>query len=173
MSPGLQSVLLTAALALSAASSSHSGQMYDVSGNDSFRIGTSMATTSTAYAGTQRLTIAREGTTRRYTAEAIYERSGEAGKATVHARFVQELDVAGDFRDRTDNDPDFLTILNQPFAVQLDGTTMRDLRALHGPVPFSAQSPLGGALLRGFLKPLIAGRIGGQDAVGVRFEAAG
>ena len=57
---------------------------------------------------------------------------------------MQVLRADGTFEDRVDNDPDFLTILNQPFAVQLDGATLRDLRALHGRVPFSATSPLGG-----------------------------
>ncbi|MEO9171129.1 MAG: hypothetical protein ABI278_08115 [Candidatus Aquilonibacter sp.] len=166
-------MMLLAAFALIAASSGTSEQKYDVSGNDSFRIGTMMPTTSIAYIGTQRLTIDRNGPARRYTAEATYRRSDDSGKAVVHARFVQELNRAGDFEDRSDGDPDFLTILNQPFAIQLDPTTMHDLRTMHGSIPFQAQSPFGGATLRGFLRPERAGRVSGQDVVGVRFEARG
>jgi hypothetical protein len=92
----------------------------------------------------------------------------------VQARFVQELMPGGTFEDRTNEDPDFLTILNQPFAIELDPATLRDLRDLRGSVPFSAASPLGGdAVLRGFLRPGAPGEIGGRKAIGVRFEAEG
>ncbi len=78
----------------------------------------------------------------------------------------------GTFEDRLDDDPDFLTILNQPFAVRLDAATLRDVRALRGRVPFSATSPLGAeAVLHGFLRPVAGGPIDGRPTVGVRFEA--
>ena len=90
------------------------------------------------------------------------------------ARFVQILRPDGTFEDRVDDDPDFLTILNQPFAVRLDAPTLRDLRTLHGSVPFSTTSPLGGeAMLHGFLRPATSGPIGGRPTVAVRFEADG
>ena len=38
---------------------------------------------------------------------------------------------------------------------------MRDLRALHGSVPFEATSPLGGAHLTGTLRPALAGMLPG------------
>ena len=174
MSPRLNRTLLMAAIVLMAVSQPvPSEQKYDVSGNDSFSIGSTMPTTSIAYAGTQRLKIDDTGSARRFTAEATYSRKGEGSQATSHARFVQELSTTGDFADRSDDDPDFLTILNQPLAVQLDATTMNELRSMHGPVPFSAESPFGGATLHGLLKPQRAGRIGGHDVVGVRFEALG
>jgi hypothetical protein len=80
----------------------------------------------------------------------------------------------GSFEDEVDEDPDFLTVLNQPFAIQLDAATLRDLRTLHKNVPFEASSPLGGdAVLRGFLRPAAGGRIDGAQVVAVKFEAEG
>jgi hypothetical protein len=174
MFPSVQSALLVAALILMAATSAAQNQQkYDVSGNDSYRIGTSMPMTTIAYTGGQRLTVEQSGKDRRYTAEASYTRSDDSGKATVHARFVQELTGGGEFQDKTDEDPDFLTILNQPFAVQLDPTTMRDLGSMRREIPFEAQSPLGGAMLHGFLRPRPAGKINGRPVIGVHFEAEG
>ena len=103
-----------------------------------------------------------------------YTRTGPDGKSRGEALFVQILLPDGTFEDRIDDDPDFLTILNQPFAVRLDAATLRDLRALRGRVPFSATSPLGAeAVLRGFLRPAGSGPIAGRPTVGVRFEAEG
>lgn len=166
--------VLTIAVTFALASTlARADQLYSVRGDDRYSIGSALDRTDIVYAGTERLRIAGSGKTRRYVAEVTYTRTDEAGKAIVHARFVQELDADGDFVDRSDDDPDFLTILNQPFAVQLDPTTMNDLRTLHGTVPFKAVSPLGGAQLTGVLRSAAAGRIDGVRAVGVRFEADG
>ncbi len=173
MPPRVQSALLIAALVLMAATSAQNQQKYAVSGNDTYRVGTSLPNTTIAYNGSQRLTVEQNGKNRRYTAEANYTRRDDSGKATVHARFVQDLTGDGTFQDRSDEDPDFLTVLNQPFAVQLDPTTMRDLRTMHRAIPFQAESPLGGSTLHGFLRPERAGRINGEPVVGVRFEADG
>jgi hypothetical protein len=110
----------------------------------------------------------------RFTALAHYTRNGDDGKANVQARFVQELTPRGSFEDELDEDPDFLTVLNQPFAIQLDAATLHDLRTLHGKVPFEATSPLGDdAVLRGFLRPAPGGEIDGSAVVAVKFEAEG
>ncbi len=149
-------------------------QQYDVSGEDVYRVGSAGVVSRVAYAGKQRLTVEHQGDRTRYDAQARYARNAADGNTHVNARFVQELLPNGTFEDRIDEDPDFLTVLNQPFAVQLDVVTIRDLRNLHGPVPFSATSPLGGqAVLRGFLRPGTSGKIGGRPAVAVRFEADG
>ena len=146
---------------------------YVVHGDDAYRIGTDLPATHITYDGTQRLSIARVGSTERFVATASYSRVDENGKASVHARFVQEMLRDGSFVDSDDEDPDFLTILNQPFAIQLDPTTMADLRAMHGAIPFEATSPLGGARLHGFLKPAPSGKVNGLPVVGVRFQATG
>lgn len=110
----------------------------------------------------------------RFEARARYTRSAPDGARTGEALFVQVLEPNGAFEDLIDDDPDFLTVLNQPFAVQLDATTLRDVRELHGRIPFAASSPLGGtALMHGFLRPGVSGPIEGQPTVAVRFEAEG
>jgi hypothetical protein len=149
-------------------------QQYDVRGEDVYRLGTSSTTSRVSYDGSQNLAVTKEGRQARYDAQAHYVRRDAVGRTDVRARFIQELLPNGTFTDRLDEDPDFLTILNQPFAVQLDPTTMRDLQHLHSPVPFGATSPLGdGAVLRGYLRPGTAGEIGGRSVISVRFEAGG
>ncbi|MBV8723824.1 MAG: hypothetical protein JO350_00670 [Candidatus Eremiobacteraeota bacterium] len=101
-------------------------------------------------------------------------REAPDGKSTAHAHFVQTFSSEGGFEDRLDEDPEFLTILNQPFAVRLDRSTLRDIRGLRSAVPFEATSPLGGAaLLRGFLRPGTSGPIGGRPTTAVQFDASG
>src|SRR5262249_22773906 len=110
----------------------------------------------------------------RFDARAHYTRNGPDGRSIGEAHFVQMLQPDGTFEDRVDDDPDFLTILNQPFAVRLDAATLRDLRELHGRVPFAATSPLGAqAVLHGFLRPATGGPVSGRQAIAVRFEAEG
>ena len=148
-------------------------QLYSVTGSDLYRIGSAVASTRIAYSGTQRLSIQRRGKTERYQADVTYTRSDASGPATLHADFVQELTASGAFRDRRNDDPDFLTVLNQPFAIELDATTLRDLAHLRGSVPFTATSPLGSSELHGFLRPGTSGLIDGRSVIGVRFEAKG
>ncbi len=166
--------VLTAALILASAAAALADQNYRVTGEDVYSIGPAATTTHITYDGTQRLAVQRASHgARRFEADVTYTRIDDNGKATVHARFVQRMSKDGNFEDVTDSDPDFLTILNQPFAIQLDPTTMSDLAHLHKVVPFEATSPLGGAHLRGFLRPVPAGKIEGIAATGVRFSAEG
>jgi hypothetical protein len=152
----------------------HADLQYDTTGEDLYRIESAGTFTRVSYEGTERLSIVREGASVRFAAHARYTRQGPGGKSQGEAFFVQLLRPNGSFVDRVDNDPDFLTILNQPFAVWIDGPTLRDLRAMRGRVPFSAASPLGDeTLLQGFLRPGVAGLIDGKTTVAVRFEAEG
>jgi hypothetical protein len=145
-----------------------------MSGQDLYRIVSAGTFTRVSYAGTQHLSMRREGKAWRFEARATYTREGPDGKNRAQALFVQVLQPSGTFEDRIDDDPDFLTILNQPFAVRLDAATLRDLRTLHGQVPFAATSPLGAqAVLRGFLRPATGGPVGGRTTVAIRFEAQG
>lgn len=147
---------------------------YDTAGEDVYRLDSAGATSRVSYTGTERLSIVRQGNLVRFEARARYTREGPDGRTRGEALFVQVLRPNGAFEDRVDNDPDFLTILNQPFAVRLDRATLRDLRELRGRVPFSAGSPLGGeTVLRGFLRPGVAGPVNGRPAAAVRFEAEG
>jgi hypothetical protein len=149
-------------------------QQYDVRGEDLYRIGSEAIPSRVSYLGTQMLVVNRDGKHVRYAVQANYTRDSDGVKEHTSAQFVQELLPSGTFEDRLDQDPDFLTVLNQPFAVRLDPPTLRDLRTLHAPVPFDATSPLGGtAVLRGFLRPAIGGKIHGRQTVAVTFEANG
>ena len=150
-------------------------QEYAVSGDDVYKIGSTATVAKITYEGTERLSITHDtGGTKKFTVLAHYTRNGDDGKASVVARFVQDMTPRGTFEDEVDEDPDFLTVLNQPFAIQLDAATLRDLRTLHKKVPFEASSPLGGdAVLRGFLRPAPSGQIDGTQVTAVKFEAEG
>lgn len=149
-------------------------QQYRTTGEDLYRVGPAPVVSRVTYDGTQRLTVEHAGKGLRYDAQARYTRDNGETNSIVDARFVQVALPGGSFRDRLDDDPDFLTILNQPFAVQLDANTLRDVKELRGKVPFAATSPLGGEqTLRGYLRPAAPGKIDGRLAAGVRFEAEG
>lgn len=148
--------------------------LYSTSGEDVYRIASVQTSSRVEYAGNQRLAVRRENGTWRFDARARYTRRGPDGKGDADAYFVQVLSRDGTFEDRVDDDPDFLTILNQPFAIRLDKATLRDVRALRGRVPFSATSPLGSeAVLRGYLRPAPGGPVSGIPTVAVRFQADG
>lgn len=170
---------IKAVLALIAAFLSGTGPLaadvqYSTRGEDVYRIEPAGASSQVSYDGTERLSVRQDGKTWRFEVRATYTRSGPDGTSHGDALFVQALLPDGTFEDRVDNDPDFLTILNQPFAIRLDATTLRDLHALRGRVPFSATSPLGAeAVLHGFLRPGTNGPIDGHPAIAVDFEAEG
>lgn len=145
---------------------------YHITGDDLYSIGRT-PTTHITYAGTQSLEIEHVGGTVRFVVQARCTRTDAGGTSTEEARFIQELLPDGSSRDLVDDDPDFLTILNQPFAVRLDTATIRALHELHGSVPFAASSPLGGSDLAGELRPGISGMLLGHRVVGVRFQADG
>lgn len=145
---------------------------YRTTGEDLYRVGTA-APTQISYSGTQSLFIGRSGAQVRFVAQADCTRDAAGIRTIEHARFVQDLLSDGSFQDRMDGDPDFLTILNQPFAIRLDSATVRDLRELHAPVPFAAASPVGGGNLEGALRPGSPGILNGRPVVGVKFRAEG
>lgn len=147
---------------------------YDLSGNDEYRIASSPIVSQVSYSGSERLSVQRDGKSLHFDVRAHYVRSAPDGRNGAVARFVAEVLPDGTFEDQVDDDPDFLTVLNQPFAVQLDATTLRDVRTLHGAARFTALSPLGGnSELRGFLRPATGGPIDGHPSTAVRFEASG
>ncbi|MBV9333213.1 MAG: hypothetical protein JO146_04335 [Candidatus Eremiobacteraeota bacterium] len=159
---------------MSVTDAAHTDLQYEASGEDTYRIESAQTFSRVSYAGTERLSIARQGPAWRFEARATYTRNGPDGRSQSDAVFVQLLQPNGTFEDRVDDDPDFLTILNQPFAVRLDDATLHDLRELHGHVPFAATSPLGAqAVLHGFLRPAPGGPVAGRQTIAVRFEAAG
>jgi len=105
-------------------------QRYAVSGSDRYRIGSSDLQTNISYSGTQQLTIRSIGQQKQFRADAKYVRIDDSGRVPTHAAFVQILTPQGELQDRTDGDPDYLTVLNQPFAIELDQQTLHDLLRL-------------------------------------------
>jgi len=148
-------------------------QRYAVSGNDRYQIGQTELQTSISYSGTQRLVITKDGAHKRFTAQATYTRSDAAGRVPAQASFVQEMSPEGEFKDRMDLDPDYLTVLNQPFAVELDAATLHDLLHLRGRVPFVFPAPMTGGTLQGYLERGQTGRIGTRPVLAVNFDATG
>lgn len=147
---------------------------YDLTGEDRYRIVATATVSTVTYTGAERLSVSRDGKGLRFDARASYVRQSTGWRGNENARYVGELFPDGSFESRLDNDPDFLTLLNQPFAVQLDKATLGDLRALRHPVPFAAGSPIsGGNELRGYLRHGNDGPIAGLRTVAVHFTATG
>jgi hypothetical protein len=148
-------------------------QRYLVSGRDSFVIGAGDIESEVQYRGTQRLTVTHRGKVSRYVAKVAYERNDQGAATSASADYVVDLLPNGDPLDAADHDPDYLTVLNQPFSAQLDPKTLRDLRDLHGSTPFDFPSPFTGSVIHGRLTALGTGILGPHQVAGVRFEAAG
>jgi len=148
-------------------------QAYNVAGKDSFSIGAGDIRSEVSYAGKQTLSLRRRGKTTRYEARVTYTRSDGAASSDATGTYVADVLPSGDTLDSANGDPDYLTVLNQPFAARLDPQTLVDLRRLRGALPFDFPSPFVGSTLHGHLAHLPAGPLGTRKAIGVRFEAAG
>src|SRR5438270_1111741 len=148
-------------------------QRYAVSENDRYRIGSADLQTHISYSGTQQLTVRRAGSRTQFRADAQYVRIDENGSVPVHATFAQILTPQGELQDLTNADPDYLTVLNQPFAIELDQQTLRDLVRLNGRVPFSFPAPVMGGTLHGYLQRGTNGTVAAQPALAVDFDATG
>lgn len=168
------SLLVLAFVALaSAARADAPVQAYAMDGTDSFRIAGRELQTEIAYSGRQQLTIRRGGGATHFTAAASYDRREGATATHATGYFSSTILPNGEQRDDGDGDPDYLTILNQPFSVELDGPTLHDLRSLAGAVPFDFPSPMTGAPLHGSLRRLPDGTLGGKRVLGIAFVAHG
>ena len=148
-------------------------QRYTVSGADSYVIGAGDIRSDTTYQGTETLSTSRHGRTTRYSAKCRYVRSEQGEDTDSVSDFVSDQLPNGEIVDSADHDPDYLTVLNQPFSVHLDRGTLADLRSLRGALPFNFPSPITGAALHGRMERIRAGTIGSRQALGVRFEAGG
>ncbi|HEY0383698.1 MAG TPA: hypothetical protein VGC72_16015 [Candidatus Elarobacter sp.] len=164
--------LLTAVAATAVAA--FADQAYAVEGRDVFRLGNGDSQSTTSYHGVQHLTVSRRanGATT-YVARVEYDKNGDGGRQHQRASFTSTLLPSGQQKDGPSSDPDYLTVLNQPFAVQLDAATMRDLGHVTRPVPFDFPSPMTAAKLRGTLRRLPDALVGGARAMGIAFEAKG
>lgn len=149
-------------------------ETYKVWGSDRFQTPTGEVHGEIAYAGRQSLSIRRERSVTIYRSRAEYDRSERGAPAREHAvaTFASAATPDGEVRDLEANDPDFVTVLNQPFNVELDRQTLADLDAVAEAIPFRFPSPLDGTSLEGTLQR--EGRAqSGPGIVGVIFHAAG
>jgi len=169
----LVTTLLILIFALVPAGIALADQTYTVAGRDTFSIGAGDIRSEISYVGTQTLSVHRHGHLTRYRAHVIYRRSDGTASTAATGEYLADIADAGNGVDSANGDPDYLTVLNQPFAAQLDPPTLADLRHLKGAVPFDFPSPITGASLHGYLKRAGAGTIGRHGALGVSFEAAG
>jgi hypothetical protein len=160
-------------LAVAASAVARADQAYAVEGRDTFRVGNGEVSSETVYHGVQRLTIRRSGAKTTFVAHVEYDKDADGGKQHQRASFTSYLLASGEQKDGPAADPDYLTVLNQPFAVLLDKPTMRDLAHVKRPVPFDFPSPITGAPLRGTLRHLPDALVGGNRAMGIAFEASG
>ncbi|MDQ2858596.1 MAG: hypothetical protein M3R53_08105 [Candidatus Eremiobacteraeota bacterium] len=147
-------------------------QSYSVDGKDSFSIAGDIRS-EISYSGTQTLRIRRHGKRSRYAAHVEYRRSDGPASTDATSDYVAEMLPSGEIVESSEHDPDYLTVLNQPFAAQLDRQTLGDLRHMGGTMPFDFPSPFTGSSLHGYLRHIGGGTLGPRHATGVRFEAAG
>ena len=171
----LVSAVLFAALVWELGATARAGeQTYTVAGRDSFSIGENDISSEVSYAGSQRLTFVRHGRTMRYRTHVTYTRDDGTAATNAVGDYLADVLPSGQTLEAADHDPDYLSVLNQPFAAQLDPSTIADLRTLRGSVPFDFPSPFtGGASLHGYLQHVPSGMVGPRRSIGVRFEAAG
>jgi hypothetical protein len=121
----------------------------------------------------QHLTIQRSAKKTTFVAHVEYDKDADGGKQHQRASFTSYMLASGEQKDGPSADPDYLTVLNQPFAVLLDKPTMRDLAHVKRAVPFDFPSPMTGSPLRGTLRHLPDAMVGGFRAMGIAFEARG
>jgi len=169
----LAAALIVLTLAMEGRVAVATERSYAVSGKDIFSIGAGDISSEVSYAGTQTLSLQHRGTIVRYVAHVTYTRTDGVASSGASAEYVADVLPSGDMLDSADRDPDYLTVLNQPFAARLDLATLKDLQHLAGALPFDFPSPFTGSSLHGHLVHLPAGTIGKRRAIGVRFEAAG
>ena len=148
-------------------------ETYDTTGRDDFTLGADAPDSEIVYDGVQVLHVSEHGKYVRYRAVVSYTRSQGGAHERAHATYLADVLPSGELADSSDRDPDYLTILNQPFAAQLDRPTLADLERLRKPIPFEFPSPFTGSSLHGFLQHRAGGTIGKRRGVAVRFEAAG
>jgi hypothetical protein len=166
-------IVFVAALVWQTALPVRAAQSYVVSGRDSFSIGDNEISSEVSYAGTQTLTIVHKAHVTRYAAHVDYTRSDGTASTGATSDYVADVLPTGVTLATADRDPDYLTVLNQPFAANLDPSTLGDLRSLRGSVPFDFPSPFTGSSLHGYLQHVPSGMVGPRRSIGVTFEAVG
>ncbi len=169
----LAAALLVLVLAGELTTAAYADETYTVSGSDDFSIGSREIRSEISYRGRQTLQARPHGDGTRLRAYVTYTRDDAGARSIATGEYVTDLSPAGETLATADHDPDNLTVLDQPFAAQLDRQTLHDLGGLHGALPFDFPSPFTRSSLHGYLQHIAGTKVAGRRAVGVRFEAAG
>jgi hypothetical protein len=142
-------------------------------GHDRFSIGAGDIQSDISYEGSETLTETTRGNVTRLHCHVAYTRSDGAAATTASGDYVSDQLATGESLDSADHDPDYLTVLNQPFSAELDRQTLSDLEHLAGSLLFDFPSPFTGSSLHGYLRHVAGGKVGSHRATGVQFEAEG
>ncbi|MBC5816091.1 MAG: hypothetical protein GIW97_06070 [Candidatus Eremiobacteraeota bacterium] len=148
-------------------------QRYSIAGTDRYQIGVHELQTRISYSGKETLTVTRAGSGKHFSARVRYTRSDQTGSVPAQASFDALMLPSGEQRDEANADPNYLTVLNQPFSVQLDLPTLHDLARLRGRIPFDFPSPMTGGTLHGYLSRGQFATVANRRAIGVNFDAEG
>jgi len=148
-------------------------QVYSVGGKDSFTVGTRELRSDVVYSGRETLSSVHGSDGTRYAVTVEYLRTDQGTPAKARATFVSLVKASGEQHDEINGDPDYVAVLNQPFSIELDLPTMRDVARLAAPVPFSFLLPIAGTPLSGSLRSSGDAFVAGERTLGVVFEAAG
>jgi hypothetical protein len=148
-------------------------QTYAVEGKDSFTVGARDVRSNVVYTGKETLTSIRSGDGVRFAATVDYVRADQRNRAKVHSVFISLLKPSGAQIDERASDPDYVSVLNQPFSVALDLPTMRDVARITTAVPFAIPLPIASAPVNGSLRSCGDAYIAGERTLGIVFEAEG
>jgi hypothetical protein len=159
-------------VAFGAAGPALADETYRVWGSDRFQSAGGELRAEILYSGRQSLTIRRERNVTVYHCRAEYDRVDQGTRAHAVATFGAETSPDGEQRDLESNDPDFLTVLNQPFNAELDAATLHVLEGISSPIPFRFPSPFDGTSLQGTLRREDRSRAE-RGVVGVLFHLSG
>jgi hypothetical protein len=147
--------------------------VYAVDGKDSFLVGARELRSDVVYSGKETLSSVRGTDGTRYAVTVEYFRTDQGTRARARATFVSVVKPSGEQRDEVNGDPDYVAVLNQPFSIELDLPTMRDVARLSTPVPFSFLLPMAGTPLNGSLRSTGDAFVAGERTLGVVFDAEG
>ncbi len=148
-------------------------QRYSVSGSDRYTMGSAANSDTLSLTGDETLTIRKRGSRTEFTAQLSGTQSDGSETLPLRGSFTQVLTSSGDLRDEANADPQFATILNQPFDIEIDGQTLNDLLHSRARLMLNMPAPLTGGTLRGYLQRGAIARVGSVRALQVRFDATG
>jgi hypothetical protein len=148
-------------------------QVYSVDGKDSFTVGARDLRGDVVYSGKETLTSTRGNDGTRYVVTVQYSRGETGNHVQAHASFVTTVKASGAQEDEVNGDPDYVSILNQPFSIELDLPTMRDVARIAAPAPFSFNLPITGVPLTGTIRSGGDAYVAGERTLAILFDAEG